>query len=165
MASGLHAQALWRAAINRSGFFGKYGAAAIYSSTENHEFELGLGAYPIGSTNYGQLNLAYRYGFWHIPWNERLWTPLQFGAFFIYSLDGYHFFNESPSKYPSPGYYDETRYRYGAEIGSNLAFLYSGIEVGYRLRIIDTGFVAIYNNAHRDLQYYVSSGLELRYRF
>lgn len=100
-----------------------------------------------------------------MPWENRLWTPLQFGVFFIYSLDGYHFFANSPSQYPSSGYYDETRYRYGAELGSTFAFLSSGIELGYRLRILDNGMVAIYNNAHKDLQYYVSSGLELRYRF
>lgn len=160
----LPASADWRGVAARSGFFGKYSLSGNYSPSENHEFELGIGSYSIGATYYGQLNAAYRYGYWHVPWQEKRWTP-QAGVFTIYSLDQKHFFTESPGKYPSPNYYDQTSYRWGLEFGFTLAFLSTGLDAGYRFRILDTGVIAFYNNGHRDLQYYCSSALELRYNF
>ncbi|RYZ84781.1 MAG: hypothetical protein EOP04_17335 [Proteobacteria bacterium] len=78
-------------------------------------------------------------------------------------MNNRNYFIESPSNYPTSGYYDGTAIRPGLELGSTYRFENSSIELAYRMRLVDLGITAIYNNAHRDLQYYVSSGLEVHY--
>lgn len=127
---------------------------------------MSLGAYTDdGELQRYQSNLAYRNSLWQVPLEEKTWVPLQLGVFTIYSLDGSHFFLQSPSKYPSAGYYDQTAFRWGIEFGTSLIFRENRYAVSYHFRILDNGFVAVYNNFRRDLQYYVSSGINLQYRF
>lgn len=151
--------------VATGGYFGMASLGALYQPNSHNELELSAGLYHAGLTDYTQFNFAYRYAHWQLPWEDRLWTPIVAGIFVVYSVDPKNFFSESPDKYPSPGYYDQTQYRWGVEAASKLALSQSRYEIAYWFRIIDIGLVAIYNNAHRDLQYFVSSGFSLRYRF
>lgn len=159
------AHADWRAVFERAGFFGKYSLGASYEWQPEHAVDLSLGVYQIEGQDYYQTNLVYRYSRWNVPFFGHMWRPLQFGAFFVYSLDRDRYFLDSPSKYPYKGYYDETALRWGAEFSSTLTFYPSRFAVAMRLRIFDNGLIAIYNNSQRDIQYYVSSGISLQYLF
>lgn len=155
----------WLLSADRAGFFGKYALGLIYQFSIKHEVALSVGVSSTGNTYYGQINTAYRYAPWLFSIEPNTWKPLQIGFFAVYSLnDGDYFFN-SPSGYPTPDYYDRTDLRLGLDTGTTFVFEKTGIELSYRLRVLDLGFVALYNNAHRDLQYYISSGLEFHYRF
>ena len=96
---------------------------------------------------------------------NKVWRPLQFGFFTVRSWDGRNYFLTSPEKYPYEQYYDETALRYGAEFGSTFTFTDYHIGISYSLRILDSGFIALYNNKSRDLRYYISSGLSFQYVF
>ena len=150
--------------MNYGGFFGKFSLGAAYRFNEYNDVETTLGFYTVDKRYYHQLNLAYRHSPWQITWDDQKWNPVLIGIFGVVSLDNEDFFMSSPSKYPG-GYYDQTAYRYGFEFGSKYGFSGHHIELSYYLRILDSGLVALYNNAHRDLQYYMSSGLSLFYLF
>ena len=124
---------------------------------------MSLGWYSIGEKDFHQLNLAYRRALWLLQWDEKKWVPVQMGGFLVTAIDNDTYFFTSPKKYPDAGYYDQTAYRYGVEFGSS--YSYKKFEFSYLLRIMDTGVIALYNNAHRDLQYYLSSGFSFAYRF
>lgn len=85
--------------------------------------------------------------------------------FTVRSWDRHNYFMTSPDKYPYEQYYDETALRYGLEFGSTMTFKDYNFAVAYRLRILDSGLIAVYNNKNRDLQYYISSGVSLQYVF
>jgi hypothetical protein len=158
--------AQWSLSLEHAGFFGKYALGGIYEFNASHAAELSLGFFTAdgGGWNY-QSNLAYRNSLWRVPWKEKIWVPLQVGVFTIYSLDGRRFFLQSPSKYPDAAYYDQTALRWGLEFGTSLIFRENRYALSYHFRILDNGFVAIYNNFRRDLQYYVSSGINFQYQF
>lgn len=147
------------------GFLGEFGVGAIYEWESPHSVELSIGSYRIDSKDQWQSNLAYRYACWKIERHNKQWTPMQIGFFTMRSWDSEHYFLEGPSQYPYSNYYDQTAFRWGIEFGSILKFMNTGIAVAYHLRVLDTGIIAIYNNGQKDLQYYVSSGLALRYYF
>jgi hypothetical protein len=156
----------WWASLYHAGYFGKYAVGVLYQFSEHHEADFAVGVSSTGSTSYGQLDTSYRYSPWLYSVTEgQLWKPLQLGIFAVYSMNDGNYFVKSPPNYPSPGYYDGTDIRPGIELGSTYRFENTHLELAYRMRLIDLGITAIYNNAHRDLQYYVSSGLELHYRF
>lgn len=159
------ARADWLLTVNRMGFFGAWGAGAIYEWSERHAGEVSLGGYWNGGTEYIQSNLAYRYTRWRIEDSGRAWNPLELGIFAIRSWDQKSYFLQSPEKYPYENYYDQTRLRFGVEFGSVAAFKEWHLEVAYHVRVLDNGLVATYNNSRKDLQYYVSSGVAIRYRF
>jgi hypothetical protein len=164
--SGSVSYAQWSLSVEHAGFFGTYALGGVYEFNDRHATELSLGVYRNeGKPQQYQSNLAYRHSLWRVPWEEKMWVPLQLGAFTIYSLDGDHFFLKSPSKYPSAGYYDQTALRWGFEFGTSLIFPKNRFSISYHFRILDNGFVAVYNNFRRDLQYYVSSGINFQYRF
>lgn len=162
---GLPAQAQWQATINRMGFFGRIGGGAIYTWNDVHSVEGSLGLFAMDDKDYGQINMAYRYSRWQVQHYERLWTPMQVGVFLTRALPTKQYFKASPSKYPSADYYDQTALRGGLEFGTSVMFSKTNLGVAYHMRVLDAGLIAFYNNAHRDLQYYVSSALSLRYQF
>ena len=135
----------------------------IYEHAIHHDFEISLGAYSAGTGDKYQSNLAYRYSPWRVSCVNFNWEPIQIGAFALYSWDR-RFFLKTPDKYPTDNYYEQTAFRWGLEQGSSFSFLNERWHLALTLRIIDNGIVAIYNNANRDLQYYLSSGLRLEYR-
>jgi hypothetical protein len=156
----------WWLDLDHAGYFGKYVIGILFQYSDQQEATLSMGTSFTAGTPYGQINAAYRFTPWLYPTLEtHLWKPIQLGVFGIFSLNDGNYFWNSPDKYPSPGYYDNTRVRSGGEVGTCYRFETTGIEVAYRLRLIDLGTSAVYNNAHRDLQYYVSSGLEFHYHF
>ncbi|MBL7545083.1 MAG: hypothetical protein JNL11_14795 [Bdellovibrionaceae bacterium] len=115
--------------------------------------------------HYTQVNFGYRYSRWQYNIDDKTLHPLQMGIFTTRTLDYKAYFLESPSQYPEKNYYDETRLRWGFEFGSALTFWSTRFELAYLVRIIDSGLVAVLNNSNKDLQYYISSGVSLRYRF
>lgn len=155
----------YRLFISRSGFMGKGALGLSYEFTPQHAADLSVGIYDIHKVNYYQLNLAYRYAHWTLNYKEHQWRPLQVGLFGVHSLDYDRFFYNSPERYPTKDYYEQTRFRYGFEVGSHFTFLCSKLAIGYHMRIFDTGVIAVVNNENRDLQYYISSGLSLYYIF
>lgn len=159
------ASATFLATFDYSGFFGLYALGLIYRINESNEAEVSVGMYRIDHKHYRQTNFSYRYSHWLVSFHEYEWRPLQVGFFGIFAGDGGKYFSESPSKYPSPGYYDQTSTRLGFEAGSTFTFTPNKLEIAYRIRVLDTGLLAVYNNAHRDLQYYMSTGLSLHYIF
>ncbi|WP_413559293.1 hypothetical protein [Bdellovibrio sp. HCB209] len=154
-----------RALIERAGFMGTVAAGGSYEWTPEHALDLSLGAFPIDSETFYQANFVYRYSRWNSPVKGDMWRPLQFGFFGVYALNNKRYFLKSPDKYPYPGYYDETSFRYGAEFGTTYTFMPSRIAIGYRLRIFDNGLIATFNNTNRDIQYYISSGFTVQYLF
>ncbi len=147
------------------GFLGEFGAGMIYEWESPHSVEVSIGAYKIQNHDQWQSNLAYRYSCWKIERENKHWVPMQIGFFTTRSWDSEHYFLEGPSQYPYSNYYDQTAFRWGIEFGSVLTYMNTGIAIAYHLRVLDTGLIAIYNNGRKDLQYYVSSGLALRYHF
>lgn len=164
-AAASSAGAGWVATVNRTGFFGRFSAGAIYEWSDRHSAEFSLGVYSESHDSHAQANIAYRYNRWHYTWWNKTWSPLQLGVFAVRSRDRKSYFIKSPDIYPYAEYYDETLMRLGIEFGSVLTFWSTGVEVAYHLRVLDTAVVALYNNANKDLQYYISSGLALRDRF
>lgn len=154
-----------RAILERAGFMGTVAAGGSYEWTEQHASDLSLGTFLIGSEQFYQANIGYRYSRWNSPMKGDMWRPLQFGFFGVYALNNKRFFLKSPDKYPYPGYYDETAFRYGLEFGTTYTFMPSRIAIGYRLRIFDNGIIATFNNNNRDIQYYISSGFTVQYLF
>lgn len=146
---------------------GKYAAGFGYETKTLHEFDFLVGVYPNGEVTYIQLNLNYRYTPWemHSENNKRIWRPFRFGAFTTRSLDGDHYFAKSPDRYPSADYYDKTAFRFGVELSHSLVLPSAQLSLSYRLRLLDNGFVALYNNSHKDLRYYLSSGISVSYLF
>lgn len=94
-----------------------------------------------------------------------MWTPVQVGLFAVRSWNRKKYFVRTPSEFPYEGYYDQTAFRAGLEFGTLIHWKGSRLSLGYFLRVLDIGLVAIYNNAYQDLQYYSSSGFTLRYVF
>ncbi len=147
------------------GFLGEFGAGMIYEWESPHSVEFSLGTYKIQTHNKWQSNFAYRYSCWNIERENRQWVPMQIGFFTTRAWDSEHYFLEGPSQYPYSNYYDQTAFRWGIEFGSVLTYLSARVAIAYHMRILDTGIIAIYNNGKKDLQYYVSSGLALRFNF
>jgi len=161
----LPCSAEWLGAASVAGFFGKYSLGVAYVGG-HHETELSLGAYSNASRTELQSNLAYRYSPWIVPvLNNKIWHPIQVGLFGLFSWDEKTYFTDSPSYYPTPGYYDQTALRLGVEFGTSLLLPNNQWSVAYFIRVLDSGLIAIYNNDRKDLQYYISSSLSLRYHF
>jgi hypothetical protein len=160
----LQAQARVAASLGWAGFFGRISLGALYETENRHSFEFSMGAYSGGSGDKYQSNLGYHYSVWKITRPNFSWEPMQLGIFAMYSWDK-KFFLKSPGKYPLPDYYDETAFRWGLEQGMSLQWMKEKWALVLVMRLIDSGIIAIYNNSHRDLQYYLSSGLRLEYRF
>jgi hypothetical protein len=153
------------ATVGTSGFFGKKYVGISYELDSIHQFESVLGHYSKSSNPGFQINLSYRYSIWNIPWKNKIWKPATLGVNAMYALDQKNYFVESPDKYPSDDYYEQTGLRGAVEFGSSMIFLHSNLELIYYLRFLDNGLVAFYNNNRRDLQYYTSSGIGLSYHF
>ena len=154
----------WCLSLSRSGYFGNFSLGIVHQTESRNIFEFSIGGYSVDGTHYGQMNFAYRYAFWSVYRNNKRIQPFSMGLFMINSQDGNTFFYESPDKYPSPGYYDQTRFRWGFEFGSSIT-VNQQYGIAYFFRIIDSGAVAAFNNRSKSLQYYISSGLSLLYRF
>lgn len=160
------AEARYLATISVGGYFGQYAAGLIFESANGyHATELSVGSYPAFGKSHYQLNLQYTYSPWLFDWDDNLWRPLNFGIFAVNSLDSDNYFKRSPAKYPSAGYYDETKIRPGTDLNSSIEFTNHKIQLTYHFRILDSGLTALVNNTDKDLQYYLSSGLSLQYYF
>lgn len=162
---GTSAQAEVRLLFQRSGFVGKYSIGVSYEFTPQHAVDYLLGVYQIDNEDFYQSNFIYRYSRWNVPFYGSTWRPIQFGFFMVYAMNQDKYFLNSPSKYPYPGYYDETALRYGAEFSSTFTYWPTGIAIGYHIRVFDNGLIAAFNNSNRDLQYYMSSGVSFQYVF
>lgn len=155
----------WLGTASVAGFFGKYSLGVAYVSS-HHETEFSVGAYSNASHTELQSNLAYRYSPWIVAvLDDKIWNPIQIGLFGLFSWDEKTYFTNSPSHYPTPGYYDQTALRLGVEFGTSLLLPNSRWSVAYFIRVLDSGLIAFYNNDRKDLQYYISSSLSLRYHF
>lgn len=163
--AAVEANATWQVSLSRAGFFGSWAIGGIYEWSDRHSVELAAGQYQIQNKNYWQSDLAYRYAIWKTEYENIVWAPIQPGLFAIGSWDRENYFLKSPSKYPYDSYYDQTAVRWGLEFSSVVGWKNAPISIAYHIRIIDAGVVAIYNNSHKELQYYLSSGISLRYAF
>lgn len=151
--------------LERAGFFGHSSLGGGYEWSRTHSLEFLIGAYPNdGHDNY-QLNLAYRYSRWSVPFELIDWKPLQIGFFAMRSWDNDNYFLRSPNEYPQDNYYEQTIVRFGLEVGTTVFLTDTNFALAYRLRFLDNGLVALYNNTNKDLQYYTSSGLALQFYF
>lgn len=159
------AHAEWQLALNRMGFMGEISLGAIYDWNNPHSIELSFGTYHLGKKDRYQSNFAYRYSLWKVERHEKIWVPIQIGIFTVRTWDLDHYFLTDPDQYPYSNYYDQTAFRWGIEFGSVIIYPQHSMSLAYYLRILDTGLIAIYNNAHKDLQYFSSSGLSIRYHF
>lgn len=150
----------------RAGFYGSIAFGGSYEFNDRHAVDFSIGEYLNDQHRYHQSNLSYRYSRWQMDFDQnKIWRPLQIGVFTVRSWDGRNYFLTSPGKYPYEQYYDETALRYGVEFGSTFTFTDYNFGISYRLRILDSGLIALYNNRNRDLQYYISSGLSFQYVF
>lgn len=163
---GFDCQADWKGTLNQSGFFGTYSAGAIYEWKDQHQVEFSLGSYPFDGVNYGQTNFAYRYSPWKVFVSPEVqWQPAHFGIFMIHSWDQSQYFIESPSKYPYEGYYDQTALRFGFEWATSWNFQSQKWAAVYALRLLDGGLIAWHNNSPENINFFVSSGISLQYKF
>lgn len=145
---------------------GTYALGGGYTfENPKHAVEFLIGVYDGGEEEYFQTNILYRYSRWEIDRVDRKWYPLQMGVFTVRTWDQDNYFLKSPSQYPADNYYESTAFRWGFELGATVLFIPSQISLSYRLRVIDNGIVALYNNGNKDLQYFTSSGLALQYHF
>lgn len=154
-----------RATLAHAGFFGKVSLGISYEFSDQHAADISLGGYEISDHLYYQLNLAYRYSPWTVPFGKHQWRPIQTGIFAVYSLDHDRYFFKSPGKYPYDNYYEQTILRYGVEFSSTMTFLPYNVAISYHVRVFETGVIANFNNQHKDLEFYISSGVSLQYLF
>ena len=124
-----------------------------------------VGTYSIEAEDHYQLNFAYRYTPWAVPFDKVQWRPFQIGLVGLHSLDYNRYFLRSPVQYPQDNYYEQTLIRLGLELGQHWVVEDYSIGLSYYFRLLDNGFVALYNNTQKDLQYYTSSGLGITYFF
>jgi hypothetical protein len=158
------ARAQWGVELGRSGFWGKVSLGPTYRFSPAHSVGASLGTYNNGPDQYAQFNGIYRYSAWNFETPKLYWQPLTVGAFAICSLDSKRFFVKSPDKYPAD-YYEQTQLRGGIEFGTNVMLKSARVSFAIYLRVLENGMVALFNNAHRDLQYYSASGFALHYQF
>jgi len=50
-------------------------------------------------------------------------------------------------------------------VGTELATLSDRLRLGYEIVLLDSGVTAAFNNATKDIDYFLSAGLKLSYRF
>lgn len=155
----------WLVSIERAGFFGQYSLGVGYEWSPHHEVDLSYGFYSNGSRSGRQLNTVYRFSPWTIERVTHVWVPVHLGLFLMFSLEQDRFFFSSPSKYPYKDYYEQNALRGGVEFGTAFRLRSPALTIAYHMRFLDNGMVAIYNNSRKDLQYYLSSGIALQYRF
>lgn len=155
----------WVVSFERAGFFGQYSVGAGYEWSPHHEWNLSYGFYSNGSRSGRQLNTVYRYSPWTVERPTHVWVPVHLGVFLMTSLEQDRFFLSSPAKYPYKDYYEQNALRGGAEFGTAFRLQNPPITLAYHLRFLDNGMVALYNNTRKDLQYYLSSGVAVQYRF
>lgn len=155
----------WLLSFERTGFFGAYALGGGYQMEHKHSFEFLVGVYSNGGRDDYQGNLVYRYTRWSVPIKNVDWKPIQIGVFLIRSFDQDSYFLKTPDRYPTDNYYEPTLFRFGLELGSSFIFEDYNLGFSYRLRLLDSGIIALYNNSNKDLQYYSSSGFALQYYF
>lgn len=115
-----HAQ--WGAITQYAGFLGKYAVGPTYDFNDRHMASYLLGGYQIDKNYYYQSSLLYRYSRWTEALGDYNWRPLQIGLFMTYAMNNTRFFTRSPSIYPAKNYYEQTKLRYGVEVGTDIAF-------------------------------------------
>lgn len=158
-----HAQ--WGAITQYAGFLGKYAVGPTYDFNDRHMASYLLGGYQIDKNYYYQSSLLYRYSRWTEALGDYNWRPLQIGLFMTYAMNNTRFFTRSPSIYPAKNYYEQTKLRYGVEVGTDIAFKKYPLNIGIYMRWLDVGLVALFNNQQRDQQFYFSSAVSLQYKF
>lgn len=147
-----------------AGFQGAWSAGLIYDFNPAHRMEFLLGEYSVANEREYQVDLGYMYTPWRAHFGDVGWAPVQVGAVAMYALNG-DYFAVSPSKYPEPGYYEQTALRLGLRAGTEIATLGDRLRLGYEVVFLDSGVTAAFNNATKDLEYFMSAGLKLSYRF
>lgn len=154
-----------RVQLEKAGFFGNYSIGVGYDWAIEHITDFSLGFFQIDHNTSYQANLAYRYSHWNLSSSRHFWQPFQIGVFATYALSGSRYFLTSPAKYPGSGYYEQTALRHGLELATTYVSNDSNVGIGYRLRILDSGFIAVYNNTESTLKYSAASGIVLQYLF
>lgn len=154
----------WGFMTQYAGFLGKYAVGPTYDNN-NHMMSFLLGGYQINQEYFYQSSLIYRYSRWTVDFGELSWRPSQFGIFTTYAMNNDRFFFNSPSVYPEDNYYEQTKFRYGIEFGTDITFNKHPISLGIYMRWLDVGLIALFNNQHRDQQFYFSSAVSLQYHF
>lgn len=153
----------WGAVAGTGGFQGALSAGALYQWQNTHVLELMLGEYTIDNGHGFQLNLDYNFVPWNIPWEKATLQPLRVGLMVLYSLDFDDYFTSSPSKYPTPGYYERTGARLALSFGVGLGDFGNRLHLILEAVCLDTGITAVVNNRLSDLKNFLSAGFKVSY--
>lgn len=159
------AAAEWGLLLGTAGFQGAMTLGLTYQLSVRHALELSLGQYAIENQAAYQVNFGYTYTPARIQLGPMAWAPVDMSALLIYALDNQRYFVVSPSRFPTPGYYEPTALRAGLSLGTELAILKDRLRLIYQVVILDNGIVAALNNRAEDVNYFLSAGLKLRFDF
>jgi len=158
--------AAWGAQAQFSGFQGQLAIGPSYAFNPSHTAELSIGQYTINDDAYYQVNSGYIYTPWRVHLHRHnFWAPLHPGLTVMYSLDGSRYFYKSPDHYPTDNYYEPSVLRWGIQVGSTLRMNRRRFELTAYTVLLDSGLVALYNNDHEALEFFIASGMGVRFYF
>ena len=127
-----------------------------------------MGTYSMESDEFQQFNLGYTYSPFTFDWRmgeTKIFSP---GIYAIYT-QGDDYFTQSPDRYPYAEYYDPNGVRFGLSVAFSHIVRWSNysLEIVYQVMALDQGIIAAYNNSNdlEELEYFMSSGLMLRFGF
>jgi len=155
----------WGLVVGAAGFQGTASAGIVYEWSGKHAIECTMGSFQMGGRNETQINAGYRYTPFHIRFQKLTWAPLSLGTLVIYAVNQRDYFTKSPSKYPAAGYYEQTGLRLGAEVTTQLHAWAGRARFLYKLILMDSGAIALYNNDGRYAENFLATGLSLQYFF
>ncbi|MGE4130394.1 MAG: hypothetical protein AB7F86_02085 [Bdellovibrionales bacterium] len=92
-------------------------------------------------------------------------APIRIGILSLYAADRDNFFVSDQAKYPAPNYYEQTGLRLGLHAGLEMATFEDRLRVIYELVFLDSGVVASMNNSVREANYYLGSGMKVKFYF
>ncbi|WP_374028883.1 hypothetical protein [Bdellovibrio bacteriovorus] len=159
-----HAAAEWGPLLGISGYQGDYSAGASYRSyLQRHAVDLSLGVSTgIHDQEVYQLNAKYIYSpfQWMLP--NLATNIVGFGILAARCLCE-ETFTKSLNIYPEENYYDETAYRFGLVLSTNVQL--KEVEFYWEWVLLDQIGIATYNNPdmQSDPFEYWSAGIGIRY--
>ncbi|MGE0526845.1 MAG: hypothetical protein AB7P49_07270 [Bdellovibrionales bacterium] len=159
----VHAE--WGVGLGTGGFQGEKAVAVVKDWSRRHAIEFGIGEFPLAGEQEYQLNLGYRFTPWQVRYYDVAWSPLGVGVVALYALDQDEYFVESPDKYPSPDYYEQTGLRLGVEVSTQMMAWADRVRLLYKVVLLDTGITSYINNDGKYAENFYSSGLFIEFFF
>lgn len=160
------ASAEWGMAVGSGGYMGKTNMSAVYvSQNKKHMTTMGVGKTAgILGDDIHQVNVKYLYSPFKYSYQKTHWNIVSVGVLAARCMCEETFVQNS-SKYPEKNYYDNTAYRFGLVFESHVTL--DNWSLYWDWTLLDQLAIVVANNdryANRP-DYYLASGIGVRYFF